>query len=304
MKVITHSGKFHPDELVAIAAWYLAFINTTVKRSRNPQDWEFADALIDVGGEADMERNRFDHHQRGGAGRRPSGVPYASAGLVWLKYGEQACRSVLEEYFGVDFDYQSIADKIDADLISLIDGNDTGHSKTQTVFDCLRQFNEPWFVENTNNDYQFTEALAVAKEILHNYIMNVGGEVFAEQRLRDLIQGQEGDEVVTLKEFVPWSAIIHKMAPSAKFVVFPDKVSGTWRVQAVPLEPGSFELKARFPEAWGGLKRDELVEITGRSSITFCHPNGFILGAGTWVDAIACAFLALLKMDGPEVPQE
>lgn len=302
--VVTHDGLFHIDELIAICIWFLVFVNTTIKRSRNPQDWVSADALIDVGGEADMLRNRFDHHQRGGAGSRPNGIPYASAGLVWLKYGEQACRSVLEQYFGVDFDYRSIADKIDTDLISLIDANDTGSSKTQTVFDCLRQFNEPWFIEKQDHDYQFAEALAVAKQILHNTIISVGGDFFAQERLKGFIAGQEGDEVVILNDFVPWSSIIHNLAPLTKFVVFPDKASGTWRVQGVPKEPGSFELKARLPVAWGGLKRDELVEITGCSSAIFAHPNGFIMGAGSMEDAVTCAFLALLKLGEPSVPQE
>ena len=302
--VVTHDGIFHIDELVAAATWYLVFINTTIKRSRKPQDWELADCLIDVGGEADMHRDRFDHHQRGGAGSRPNGIPYASSGLLWKKFGSEACRSVLEEYFGIDFDFQSIADKIDEDLISLIDGNDTGNSKAQTVFDCLRHFNEPWFVESPNHDYQFAEALAVAKQILHNYIMSVGGDVYAEQRLKGFIAGQEGDEVVILNDFVPWSSKIQELAPLAKFVVFPDKASGTWRVQGVPLEPGSFELKARLPVAWGGLKRDGLVELTGCSSAIFCHPNGFIMGAGSMEDAVTCAFLALLKLGEPSVPQD
>ena len=80
---------------------------TEVIRTRDESIITQADIVFDVGNIYDPEHGRFDHHQTEGAGTRENGVPYASFGLVWKKYGTQICGS------------QEIADSIDKKIDSL-----------------------------------------------------------------------------------------------------------------------------------------------------------------------------------------
>ncbi len=107
--IVTHSSKFHPDDVFGVATLLLVMekenTKVTVVRSRDADIVAHADYAVDVGGEYDSVRGRFDHHQIGGAGKRDNGIPYASFGLVWKTYGEILCGS------------KEIADKVDEKLV-------------------------------------------------------------------------------------------------------------------------------------------------------------------------------------------
>lgn len=63
-------------------------------------------------------------------------------------------------------------------------------------------------------------------------------------------------------------------------MVFPEKSGLKWRIQAVPLKEGSFELRKGLKEEWRGVKDiEKLVAISEIKDITFVHANGFIGGA-------------------------
>src|SRR3989344_1324410 len=91
LKLVTHDGSFHVDDIFAAATLsiYLEKIgqNFEIIRTRDEDMIASADYVFDVGGVYDPEKNKFDHHQFGGAGERES-IPYASFGLVWKKFGK------------------------------------------------------------------------------------------------------------------------------------------------------------------------------------------------------------------------
>ena len=87
MKVATHSGSFHADELFALAALTLLDPAVEIVRTRDADALAAADLRVDVGFRDDPATGDFDHHQKGGAGERPNGVRYASFGLVWREFG-------------------------------------------------------------------------------------------------------------------------------------------------------------------------------------------------------------------------
>ena len=83
MRLVTHSGPFHADEVFAYALLRV-FLGEELEllRTRDPDLIARADIAIDVGGEYDPARRRFDHHQRDYRG------PLSSAGMVlsWLEH--------------------------------------------------------------------------------------------------------------------------------------------------------------------------------------------------------------------------
>lgn len=63
----THSGTFHADEALAVFLLRLlpSYSSASLVRTRDPALLEQCTVVVDVGGEYDLDRNRFDHHQRG-----------------------------------------------------------------------------------------------------------------------------------------------------------------------------------------------------------------------------------------------
>ncbi len=95
VRIVTHSGSFHPDDVFSGALFSILFDgNIEIIRSRDPEIIKTGDYVFDVGGLSDGEKN-FDHHQEGGAGERENGIPYASFGLVWKRFGEEIIEKVL-----------------------------------------------------------------------------------------------------------------------------------------------------------------------------------------------------------------
>lgn len=115
IKVVTHSGLFHTDEVFACAAISIYHSDDCVDiiRSRNPVYFDSADYVVDVGGKYDGAKY-FDHHQRGFDEARPNGVKYSSFGLVWKLLGEKIAGS------------EEIADLVDQSLVQFIDQVDNG----------------------------------------------------------------------------------------------------------------------------------------------------------------------------------
>ena len=62
------------------------------------------------------------------------------------------------------------------------------------------------------------------------------------------------------------------------YVIYPDETVDDWRVQAVPVSPDSFESRKALPEAWRGLRFEELSEVSGIEGGIFVHASGFIGG--------------------------
>jgi uncharacterized UPF0160 family protein len=61
------------------------------------------------------------------------------------------------------------------------------------------------------------------------------------------------------------------------YTIYPDE-SGKWRVQAVSVTPESFENRKGLPEAWRGLRDEELSKASGVPGGVFVHASGFIGG--------------------------
>lgn len=303
MVVVTHPGVFHTDDVAAIAALSLIFPNLQVVRTRDPTQISQGDIVVDVGGVYDADLNRFDHHQKGGAGARGNGVPYASFGLVWRKFGEQICQAVLGNTIQIDF--SQVAKLVDESLVMGIDARDNGvkthmglnHASPYTVSDMISAFNPTWY---SDQDFEtgFYQAIEMFKYVLINEIRSKAGAVLAEFQVSEYLEEQKDQKVLVFDKYLPWSNVVPVKAPKALYVIFPDQ-SGTWRIQATSKGVGkdSFELKAPFPANWRGANLQELQALTGIEDVIFCHNGGFIMGTKTLESAIRCAELSVVLFE-------
>jgi uncharacterized UPF0160 family protein len=290
MRVATHPGNFHADDVFAVAVLRLANGPVTVVRTRDDAVIAGADARVDVGGRSDPATGDFDHHQKGGAGERPNGIRYASFGLVWRHHGPALA--------GGD----EAAASIDERLVQGVDANDTGQTITQPLVDDIRPMtvsgviaalNPAWDEELDagQEDARFGAAVDLAVGILERELAGAAAFDRARGLVLDAIARSADPRIVELDRNMPWREAVVTGAPEALFVVYPK--SDGWGLQAVPRELGSFENRLRLPAAWGGLSGAELGEATGVGDAVFAHTAGFYASAGSREGILALAERAI-----------
>lgn len=286
LTIATHNGNFHADDVFSIAALKHIFPSFELIRTRDSVLIEKADIVIDVGGEYDPDKGRFDHHQRGGAGERENGIPYSSFGLIWKKYGLAICK-----------ENQDVANAVDSGLVSVIDAIDCGHvegiyngiSLSQTI----SMFNPTW-QEDTHFDTCFDEAVDFASHILTRFIASANGGISAKEIVASAIENAEDPRIIVLEKYIPWKRTVHALSDQALYMVYPSP-SGQWRIQTVPIEPGSFEDRKPLPRQWAGLSDKALQEVTKIDDAMFCHNGLFIAGAQSFESTMKMASIALLN---------
>lgn len=282
--IATHNGNFHADDVFSIAALKCIYPSFNLVRTRDLDVINKADLVIDVGGIYDAESGRFDHHQRGGAGERENGIPYSSFGLIWQKYGLQICDGNAE-----------IAQSIDAGLVSTIDAIDCGHvegvAQGISLSQTIGMFNPTW-QEDTHFDTCFDQAVTFASQVLARFIASASGGISAKVLVAEAIDNADDPRVIVLERYIPWKRTVHALSKEALYMVYPSS-TGQWRIQTVPVEPGSFEDKKSLPAAWAGLSDDALQAVTGISDAMFCHNGLFIAGAESFASTMRMASMAL-----------
>tara|TARA_R110002050_G_scaffold71891_3_gene154671 strand:+ start:55357 stop:56232 length:876 start_codon:yes stop_codon:yes gene_type:complete len=282
--IATHNGNFHADDVFSVAALKHIIPSFKLIRTRDLELIAKADIVIDVGGEYDADTDRFDHHQRGGAGARENGIPYSSFGLIWQKYGLQICQGS-----------QEVANAVDAGLVSTIDAIDCGHvegvSQGISLSQTISMFNPTW-QEETHVDACFDEAVEFATRLLTRFIAAANGGISAKAIVAKAIDNAVDPRVIVLDKYTPWKRTVHALSEQALYVVYPSQ-TGQWRIQTVPVEPGSFEDRKSLPKPWAGLSDKALQEVTGIEDAMFCHNGLFIAGAESFESTMKMASIAL-----------
>ncbi|HET8863022.1 MAG TPA: MYG1 family protein [Solirubrobacterales bacterium] len=286
MKVVTHSGRFHADEVFAIAVLRVVHGDFELSRTRDEQAIAESDIQVDIGGRDNAATGAYDHHQRGGAGKRRTGIPYASFGLVWKRYGSELCGSA------------AAAAKIDRILVQPIDAADNGYRLTKSLAAGVEPFTVSRLIASLNplwdedldpavQDRRFEVAVSLADQIIGRQVAVVAAEERAVPLLRAAINASPDPRIVELGQRLPWRPMISSAAPDALFVVcpYPDR----WGVHAVPSRPGSFARRLDLPAAWAGLSGAELAEVSGVADAIFCHRGRHFASAGGRAGALALA---------------
>lgn len=288
-KIVVHDGKFHADDLFAAAAlrMYLKG-DCTIVRTRDQKEIDFAEYVIDVGGVYDPGQKRFDHHQKGGAGIRSNGIPYASFGLVWRKYGEEICGDA------------KIAERIDAKLVCPIDADDNGFSIVQStnavtpygLQGVLYSMRPTWKEDQSMYDASFMELLSFAEKLITREIIIARDALEAENLVEAAYQNALDKRCIELDKNYPFKEAL-TAHPEPLYVVSPRSGDTKWKVECVPKNSFGFENRKSLPEAWAGLRDTDLARISGVPDAIFCHNGRFLCVAKTKEGAWALAKLAL-----------
>jgi uncharacterized UPF0160 family protein len=285
MRVVTHPGPFHADEVFAFAL-LRAFLGPELEltRTRDPALIAQADLAIDVGGEYDPERRRFDHHQRSYVG------PLSSAGMVlrWLEHtGKVSAR---------------LAAQLRTDWVDYIDAVDNGRRNPGGGVPCLsiiisvlaEQANSP-----AEFDAHFLEAVALCEGLLRGLRAMEHRSEAASLAVAGAMRSAEatGSRILVFARHYKWKRAYFEHGGAhhpTDYVLFPDD-DGSWRLLCIPDELSSLGLKRPLPAEWAGLVDDALSKVVGVDGAKFCHKNRFIAAFAT--EAAARAAIAQWGLD-------
>ena len=283
----THNGVFHADDVVAIATVCLLAEETDkiiILRSRDPKELEKCWICIDVGGK------QFDHHQPNFNLSRANNNKYASAGLVWKKFGNQVILKILLKHNLIEKmqdNCNEISQMIDDTIMQFVDREDNGTYFGKHCMKYISDFLPVWY-EKPDFEASFKDVLSMTMMLLEKKITKAISEIYARYFFENVFSEPESfsNHILELpSQLLPWTNEICKFNNTEKdfsidFVIFPYS-DGGWAAQCVPVySEGEFKFKSRipFPKEWAG-QTDELEKISGIAGAVFCHNNLFFVRA-------------------------
>jgi uncharacterized UPF0160 family protein len=323
MVIATHSGKFHADDAWAVAVLNILFPDCELIRTRDQAVIDAADFAVDVGGIWDPASGRFDHHQKGFSGARPSGVPYASAGLVWREYGARCVAALAAAHTGQSLSEdsaQNFAYAIDTDIVQYLDLSDVGAAKNAPggygLSAVVSGFNPNWLDEqrmgygqeaDAYRLAQFRNAMALLTDVMINAVKYRVGAMLALEQVRQSEQREDGKLLMLKNSALPWASVVRKEMPKVLFVISHNLAEQRYMIHTVPVSADSFKARADLPLAWAGLRDAELAAVTGVADAGFCHNGRFIAAAKSFegISAMATQALAAVQQNeaNPLPPQ-
>lgn len=151
-------------------------------------------------------------------------------------------------------------------------------------------------------DEKFEAASKFMGEAFVRMVMSVGKDWFpAKQTVLEAYQNRskETPQILVIDGYTPWKSHLHDLEEElgvaeedkVLYVLFPG--GDSWRVAAVSVSPSSFVSRKALPEAWRGLRDEELSKVSGIDGCVFVHASGFIGGNKTKEGALAMAIKAV-----------
>lgn len=295
--LVTHDGNFHTDDIFATAVISI-FEKGNIKiiRTRDKEIFKTADYLYDVGGEEKESENKFDHHQKGGAGFRKNGVPYASFGLVWKKFGPKICNGDL-----------AVVERIDKNIVCPIDAIDNGVDICKNIFEDIFPYdvnkiflseNPTWKEDFNNLDLIFKKQVSKAIILLKRELKIAKDDIEGEKILENVCLLAENKNIIILDQNMPrylYQNFLSKYREPV-YIILPSKNNNNWKIEAIRKNEKTMESRKTFPVGWRGeLNKEKLAEVSGVDDIVFCHNSGFLCETKTKDGAISLANKAIMS---------
>lgn len=298
--LITHSGRFHADDLLAYAVLSRIFPGAPLIRTRD------ADLIarhagqavtFDVGHEYDPARLLFDHHQVGKP-RRADGGAYSSFGLVWKHFGLIYLRTQHKAW--PSDDTGQILERLDARFVRAIDATDNLEVEgladpflsTLSLPKLLEALNPAGHCSTVEEDQAFHAAADLAGRLLDGQVQDAIEGLHREAALRRALAARSEPSWIEIAEDIPLDEAIAEMnVPELLFVIARGR--GEWLLRAVSRTPGAISPRIPLPEAWAGLRGADLQNACGVEDARFCHAARFLAVSETRDGVIALLRQAL-----------
>ncbi|OLY85363.1 UPF0160 protein [Smittium mucronatum] len=319
----THNGSFHSDEALAIYMIQLLpeYKSSKIIRTRDPNELEKCDIVVDVGGVYDHATKRYDHHQRSFDEQfsKDFQTRLSSAGLIYKHYGKQVISQVVGDKISQkDIDFLYI--KLYKSIIESFDGVDNGverypvdiepkYEDHTSIFSMVKSLNPGWNEPDQDYDQRFSKAMTLVGNFL---VDKINYYSLSWLPARDIVLRAYNSRfdidpsglIMLLDHFCPWESHLFDIEASNEntnsdssdvkplYIIFED-TNGSYRIRAISKKLGSFENRKPLPEQWRGYRDDELSQRAKVKGCIFVHATGFIGGNQTRDGAIEMAKTAI-----------
>ena len=331
--LISYSGTFHADE--ALAVFMLKTLPeyqpSTLLRTRDSEKLSTCHTVVDVGGEYEPARHRYDHHQRTFSTTFPArSTKLSSAGLVYLHFG----KPIIALNTGLNIDSEEVNvlwKKIYEEFIEALDAHDNGISAYDPADtrNIQKRFNDTgiglgslvgdlnWRYEEEDvglrpdqaqeaEDERFLTASSLMgttflRKLRYNHRAWLPARKLVRATYFARTEYDSEGRIMVFARGCPWKDHLftieaeHPDEEKVLFVLYPESEheSSKWRIQAVSEGPGSFVNRKSLPKSWCGVRDEELSGIAGIHGCVFAHAAGFIGGNDTRHGALEMAMKAI-----------
>jgi len=321
MKIGTHNGAFHCDEVLACSMLRVLpqFKDAEIVRSRDPAVLDACDIVVDVGAVYDHSKLRYDHHQKTFTDCMKTVVPgktwetkLSSAGLVYAHYGQDVIAQILQTK---DKDLlEKMYDKVYEKFVEEIDANDNGipthdgpprYSVTTTLPSRVANCRPAWNDEQQDFDGGFFKAMEIVSKEFEDrvrFYANVwwpARRIVAQAMEKRFEVHSSGRILLFQQGGCPWKEHLLELEREQDiegqilYALFEDSTNKTWRVATVPAHPDSFELRKSIKSEWKALRDGALDSKSGIEGCIFVHASGFIGGHKNREGALQMAIQSL-----------
>ena len=275
LRIATHNGKFHADELLAIAmikyavrkasGWKASSgepepVKFEIIRTRDPEEIAAADIAVDVG------NGPFDHHTS--MDRYRNGILMSACGKVLAAVeGDEMLVSLMNTW-----------------TLYAVQSTDNGEKSckfTNNFFNWVGLMNET-YTEMKGSEYTNSKPFYVALdmvETLYARMYTAAQEhILAQEYLKHCTRHFRQQILELPSSSVPWRYYVAFQMPTIKAILCPDSSDGTWTVRWVPKYMGAPDTKLLWPVEW----RSEKDACEGNTTLAakkfefgcnFCHKS-------------------------------
>ncbi len=226
LKIATHEGISHSDEVFAIALIKEVYENIEVTRlSHQTEEFRGFDLVVDIGRKYDGDKY-LDHHQD-----------------LEIEVSNMLVLQMLRDKGVIrDFEYKALEP-----LYKKISEFDRGMGEVEvdSIVDFISSFNS----DDVYSEEQygcFLEALDCAQGYVHRILERARKLEANKEKLSACKEVKHG--ILEMPEYIQgWETIIFDIPKLDKIdiVVWYDKNQNTWKIQQVPDAPGSFGRRGR-----------------------------------------------------------
>ena len=213
---ITHSGKFHVDDVISTIFISKIVDEVILIRIPNINNKDLTNKIV-----YDIGLGEFDHHQKNRNGKRENGIYYSSIGLLWKKFGKEYLEKIKAKNIEKTFEY------MDNELIQYIDATDNmqfEYLKSKTSPDFVKLYNPNWN-EDISEDEAFINAIRMADEFWNVYIKHAIAEVEATEIILEKMKNCK-ECYLTLEKEMPYKKAVNSYNNNLKYIIFKSRREG------------------------------------------------------------------------------
>jgi len=317
LKIGTHNGAFHCDEVLACAILkhLPEYKDAEIVRTRDQKLLDECDIVVDVGGIFDPSKHRYDHHQKTFEETLATVIPgkpfetkLSSAGLIYAHFGKQLVAQLISAE-KEDPLVEKIFDKVYEKFMEEVDAHDNGipthdgqarYAVTTTLASRVANLRPHWNDPEQDFDQGFYKAMDLVWPEFQERIQFYAkvwwpAREIVSKALENRFKVHESGRILLLENGgCPFKEHLYELEDEQGitgeilYVLFTDQ-NGIWRVLAVGVKNEGFKSRLALNENWRALRDEQLVEKSGIQGCIFVHASGFIGGNKTQEGALKMA---------------